>query len=362
MPGGGGGGGGKQSSFPWAGQWPYLTDIYARGKNLSTDPFEYFPGSTVAPRGPGETEATQMALARGATGNPALDAAQAMLQRTAEGQYLTPESNPALADYYGAAARGVTQAYQRSVLPSLEARFGGAGRVDSPGYMAAHGRAQGELGRSLSDLAASIYAPAYESERGRQISAAQLAPAFAAEDWRDVGQLRATGLAEREYGQQVLSDEIARFNFGQEEPWNRLERYRGLIGDPIILNKGTSGGGQSGAQTAISGVSSLASLGILAYALGAFSTKQAKHELGELDFDVLIQAAAKLPVKRWAYKAVTQVMEEPDPHVGPYAEDFRELFGLGDGKTIPYVDALGVLFAVVGELARRELARREVPA
>ena len=34
-------------------------------------------------------------------------------------------------------------------------------------------------------------------------------------------------------------------------------------------------------------------------------------------------------------------------HVGPVAEDFRDLFGLGDGKTISTVDASGVTLAAL---------------
>src|SRR5690606_177212 len=57
---GGGGGGGTQQvvqkSDPWAGQQPYLTEIFARAQQLASTPQTYFPGQTFAGLAP-ETEA-----------------------------------------------------------------------------------------------------------------------------------------------------------------------------------------------------------------------------------------------------------------------------------------------------------------
>lgn len=58
--------------------------------------------------------------------------------------------------------------------------------------------------------------------------------------------------------------------------------------------------------------------------------------------DVLGKLAA-LPVSAWRYKTES----EGKRHIGPVAEDFQRLFGLGDGKTIATVDADGVLMAAV---------------
>ncbi len=49
----------------------------------------------------------------------------------------------------------------------------------------------------------------------------------------------------------------------------------------------------------------------------------------------------------WRYKGDDTV------HVGPYAEDFRDAFGLGDGKEIAVVDAIGILMAAVKGLIHR---------
>lgn len=63
-----------------------------------------------------------------------------------------------------------------------------------------------------------------------------------------------------------------------------------------------------------------------------------------------LDAMKKMPVGRWNYKkgiADGGAVE----HIGPYAEDFNKATGLGDGKTIPMQDALGLTMGAVNELA-----------
>lgn len=64
---------------------------------------------------------------------------------------------------------------------------------------------------------------------------------------------------------------------------------------------------------------------------------------------------ADLPVASWRYKTE----DEAERHIGPFAEDFQRLFGLGDGETISIVDAQGVAFAAIQGLEQR-LAEKEV--
>ena len=72
----------------------------------------------------------------------------------------------------------------------------------------------------------------------------------------------------------------------------------------------------------------------------------------------VLDKVAELSVERWRYKP--HLVGEPNPveHIGPYAEDFKEAFGIGDGKTISSVDAIGVLFRAVQELTAEVRALR----
>ena len=62
------------------------------------------------------------------------------------------------------------------------------------------------------------------------------------------------------------------------------------------------------------------------------------------DADIL-RALGSLPVKYWNY------IGESTRHIGTMAETFKEATGLGDGMTIDFIDAFGVLLAAVRGLA-----------
>ena len=72
--------------------------------------------------------------------------------------------------------------------------------------------------------------------------------------------------------------------------------------------------------------------------------KDKKKAMGILD------AVKDMPVEEWEYK---QGMGDGGgrKHVGPYAEDFQRATGLGDGRSISIIDAVGVNMGATKELA-----------
>jgi hypothetical protein len=64
----------------------------------------------------------------------------------------------------------------------------------------------------------------------------------------------------------------------------------------------------------------------------------------------VLDAVRDMPVEEWEYK---QGVGDGGgkKHVGPYAEDFQRATGLGNGKEISIIDAIGVTMGAVQELA-----------
>ena len=90
------------------------------------------------------------------------------------------------------------------------------------------------------------------------MQAAALAPQMAQADYADAERLAGVGAAEEDYRQMKLEDEINRFNFMQNEPWDRLGRYSafvqggnwgGTTTQPVYRNRaaGAMGGALGGA-------------------------------------------------------------------------------------------------------------------
>lgn len=105
-------------------------------------------------------------------------------------------------------------------------------------------------------------------------------------------------------------------------------------------------GGSLGSAAILKGAGTAAGggLGGLGW-LAAVSSKRFK-ENGRDPGDVLDKIKG-LPVERWNYRFT------PGDHIGPYAEDFREAFGVGDGTTIFVPDMTGVLLKAVQELTAK---------
>ena len=84
---------------------------------------------------------------------------------------------------------------------------------------------------------------------------------------------------------------------------------------------------------------------------GGISSKTMKSNKRPLDEAAVLEALMQVPVEKWIYKFPT--VGEHGDRIGPYAEDFYAAFGVGDGRTIQYMDAIGVLMASVQALTAR---------
>jgi hypothetical protein len=77
------------------------------------------------------------------------------------------------------------------------------------------------------------------------------------------------------------------------------------------------------------------------------SSRNIKEVLSTPDGAEILEKIESLPVTFWKY--LTD--EDHDDHVGPFAEDFLDAFGLGDGTSIDLRDMAGVLLVGLQELA-----------
>lgn len=64
----------------------------------------------------------------------------------------------------------------------------------------------------------------------------------------------------------------------------------------------------------------------------------------------LLKAVEKMPVEEWTYKPG---MGDGGRHVGTYAQDFQKQTGMGDGKSINIIDALGTTMGAIKELSAK---------
>lgn len=101
------------------------------------------------------------ALASTAASSPDLSAASAENQKTISGAYLTPETNPYLAD--------IAKQVSGTTMANINSTFGGQGRTGS-------GLNAYEAGKGVSDSLTGLYGNEYNQERGLQQQAVSQAP------------------------------------------------------------------------------------------------------------------------------------------------------------------------------------------
>lgn len=82
---------------------------------------------------------------------------------------------------------------------------------------------------------------------------------------------------------------------------------------------------------------------VLADSFNVPSSRHLKTDIRAVEPAKLLDKVARLPVSEWRFKHGSEDVR----HVGPMAEDFQVLFGLGDGSHLSTVDVQGIALAAI---------------
>jgi len=271
------GGGSQQTgvhtsvSEPPAYALPYLEHSLTGARDIYETPGQYYPNQTYVDFSPTTSSALGAGEARATAGNPLLGNAQgftqaamgggfvnpaaAMLNQTARGDFLQ-NNNP----YFAAA--------MQPAIDRVQGQFSRSGRLGSGANMSA-----------MTSALAPMYAQDYNRERQNQIAAqgqigslaqqdfanrmgaARMAPVLAQADYADIDRLSTYGQIRDQKSAEALSDDIARWNFTQNEPTQRLQNYLAAV------RGGTFGGSETRpiySNPVGEGISNVANLGAAA--------------------------------------------------------------------------------------------------
>jgi hypothetical protein len=227
---------------------PYLTQGLQRAQSLflTGQQPEFFPGQTYVSPSAATTEsiAQQEAIAR--QQSPVLQQAQqaytsslGQVGQTAAGGFLN--ANPYQQAMMEAATRPLTQQFSQSVLPGISSLYSRSGRLGSGAMERALGTATEAYGRSLGDITANIAGTQYQQERGLQQQAqmqqaqlAGLAPQFYGQQFLPSQTLAQVGAQQEAIAAQPLQEQLARYQFGQQLPYQQLQGYLSSVyGTPL---------------------------------------------------------------------------------------------------------------------------------
>ncbi len=211
-----------QSSAPWAGQAPYLNTGFSEAKKQLNQPSTFFPGQTYANFSPQTEDALNLTEQRARRGSPVQGAANEQLMQTLQGDYL----------HGGEGFDAAFDAARRKITPQVQSAFNRGGRLNS-------GLARAAETQALSDS----FASQYGKERENQLRSMLFAPQAAASDYADMQALSGVGAAREGQDQSAIDEKMARHEFAQKEPRDRIAQYMNLVGGNFgeNTNKSTTG-------------------------------------------------------------------------------------------------------------------------
>lgn len=236
---------------PWDAQQPYLKEGFRQAqRNILNRPLEYFPGKTWVPYSPESRMGMRQQANRARSGSPLLRGAQGYTGDVMGGDYLGGSGA------VGADPAKMYDSILSEVEPAVASRWASAGRMGgSPSSQEAFGRG---VTRGIApyefqaaEAAANRRSGEYMTERGFMENAADRAPGLAREDYFDIGKLAEVGRMREAKKGEKLADRMSRWEFAQNEPGSRIERFMRQI-------QGNYGGTSTAQQTGGGGFGQIA--------------------------------------------------------------------------------------------------------
>lgn len=317
--GGGGDGGGSSQTTRDIPEWlkPYVTFGLEEAKGLyqGAGP-DYYPGQTYLDPSQQTQSALQLAEQRARAGSPLQQAALQQQQQTVGGQYLS-QSNP----FLNQALQGAADIATKQYYDALKGGRSGAvmaGRMGSGAQQETESRAEQNLANALASQAGQLRYQDYASERARQEAAAMGAPAMAASEYADINQLLQTGKLGESYEQAALEADVARFNFGQQRPYEKLSSYLGAVyGAPVPIQESTTQETSGGGKIICTAMNQAYGFGSFRNAIWLKYSQEKLKKEHEVGYHALFLPLVKISYKmgnKWYNKAVRTVLEHLVKH------------------------------------------------
>jgi len=264
-----------QTTEPWKGVQPYLTDYLQLGQKVTQNPYNFYNGDTVAGFSPEQEMGFNLGTQRALAGSPTLNAANQNITSTLQGNYLSPASNPYL------------KATADQALGDVQSRINSQFNNNNFGT-SAH---QETLQRGLGEQANQIYGQNYQNERGNQLQAAGMAGGLAGQDYMDANYLQGIGAQRQGLANQYLGNAAGQFNNAAQWPYEQLQRYGQVVQGGTgqggtTTSTGQNQGGSNPFAGAIGGAAAGSSFGpwgaLAGGVLGAFSDVRLKSNIDKV--------------------------------------------------------------------------------
>ena len=249
-----------QKADPWAGQQPYLLDLYAKAQGLPTQ--QFFPGQTYAT--PSDLTYTAEQLAEQTALGPQTSIAGSILPSLEE-QLMSPAqrfSDPLLQESLRAALSPMEESASR-LLQQTRRDSIGAGQLGGTRQGILESEVIKDMLTKQSDVASKLYGDVYGDTLTAQGRALGLAPQAMSTIMQPSSTLANIASAQTARAQQPITEAMQRFAFEQEAPGRALSQYANIAGGTIIPGTQTTTGPGTSGPGVVAGALGGAGLGSL---------------------------------------------------------------------------------------------------
>lgn len=253
-----------QKTEPWKGVQPYLKEGYNIGSNLyGNNSPDYYPGQTVAPTDPLQTEARTglEQYARGQMGQDVNGLRQGFgtLMGAAD-----VNNNPYLYQAAMGATRPIVDQLTEQILPNIRSGAINTGQYGGSRQALAEGTAIGKATQAMGDMTSGMYSNAYQSGLGTLTNALNMAPQQM-QTWQSpYTTLNTLGGQYQADQQKQIDAATKRWDYNQQLPYQQLSDWMN------ILNGGANLGGTSTTKQSGGGSDAMGAIGAVASIAAAF--------------------------------------------------------------------------------------------
>ena len=242
-------------------QQPYIDSLLSESKKLyNSDGPSFFPGSTVA----NFTDAENLG------GNVLNEAAvntsklwnENVPQAVSQGLNATDVANNqnviGMAD---AATRPIIQQLNEQVLPNIRSGAVASGTLGGSRQGIAEAQGMERAARSAMDTRADVFGSAYGQGLSTMSNTLSQIPALTDAAYKPGAVISSIGEKQRQLDQAKINEDIARWDYGQNQPYQKLTEYGNVVSKPF--------GGQATSEVTATGGESSQTIGAILAGLGS---------------------------------------------------------------------------------------------
>ena len=266
--GGSGGGGGDQRvttiNEPWGPQQDPLKRIFGEAGNIyDQNPAQMYPGQTYAPLNPLQQLGSQEHLAYGTS--PELQNLIGGTQEAYKSMLNAPDvsNNPWVQNLTDVTASRIGDQFQENIMPGITSRAIGAGQLGSSRQGIAEGMAAKSSQQAIADATAGQMSRAYDQGLTQQARGMAFAPQTVGMGFGPASAITSVGDKYRAETEKALREDILRWQFAKESPWEDLGKYQQFVQG----NYGGTTNQESSVDSSGFGLGDLAGLGLMGYGL-----------------------------------------------------------------------------------------------